>query len=253
MPAEVFYQTLDLGITPKGPGLQRPTSLAFLGQSLLLQTIWERRSGQTGSRWGSLILSQALTSPTSERFLLGRRDHPSVASRLTERALSARLPACTDPARPLDMRETCRYPVGGDQLFVFQFLNSVFSSRNQRGTGSSGFSNDGGNGLRSPVGCQPLLFGTTRIRWGVGVRYNTPVGGPFRFDIGRNLKPGNGSEGYPVLHHPGTGVFEVRDYSFGAAMAWKRKTRLDRNKFCSSDHRPSWITGLCRVPHSKVS
>jgi outer membrane protein insertion porin family len=77
-----FYQTLDLGITPTALGSNAKAPITnHLG----------RRSGQTGSRWGSLILSQVLTSQPANASSREARP-PSVAFRLTEPALSARCP-----------------------------------------------------------------------------------------------------------------------------------------------------------------
>ena len=179
-----FYQTLDLGITPKALG-SNANFARLLGQSSYYKpfgkTVWANRI--------TLGLAHSFTSgdvPTSERFFSGGettlRGFP-----INGAGPQRTVPACTDPAVP----STCvnlEVPVGGDQLFVF---NSEFRfplGIIKEGLGAAVFY-DGGN-VYGPVGVSHFIRDYTNTI-GVGLRYNTPVG-PVRFDIGRNLNPVTG-------------------------------------------------------------
>src|SRR5882724_3802257 len=178
-----FYQTLDLGITPKALG-SSANFARFLGQSSYYKafgpTIWANRI--------TLGLAKAFGNsdvPTSESFFSGGettlRGFP-IDGAGPQRAV----PACSNPADP----STCvnlQVPVGGRQLFI---LNSEFRFPLgiKEGLGAAVFY-DGGN-VYGPVGVSHFIPDYTNTV-GVGVRYNTPVG-PVRFDIGRNLNPVTG-------------------------------------------------------------
>jgi outer membrane protein insertion porin family len=178
-----FYQTLDLGITPKGLGSN--TNFArFLGQSSYYKpfgkTIWANRI--------TLGLAHSFASsdvPTSERFFSGGettlRGFP-----INGAGPQRTVPACSNPAVP----STCvnlQVPVGGDQLFIFN-SEFRFPLGIKEGLGAAVFY-DGGN-VYGPIGVSHFIRDYTNTV-GVGLRYNTPVG-PVRFDIGRNLNPAMG-------------------------------------------------------------
>ena len=178
-----FYQTLDLGITPKALGSN--TNFArFLGQSSYYKpfgkTVWANRI--------TLGLAKSFASsdvPTSERFFSGGettlRGFP-----INGAGPQRTVPACTNPSVP----STCvnlEIPVGGDQLFMFN-SEFRFPLGIKEGLGAAVFY-DGGN-VYGPIGVSHFIRDYTNTV-GVGLRYATPVG-PVRFDIGRNLNPVTG-------------------------------------------------------------
>jgi outer membrane protein insertion porin family len=178
-----FYQTLDLGITPKALGSNADFA-RFLGQSSYYKpfgkTIWANRI--------TLGLAHSFAStdvPTSERFFSGGettlRGFP-----INGAGPQRTVPACSNPAVP----STCvnlQVPVGGDQLFIFN-SEFRFPLGIKEGLGAAVFY-DGGN-VYGPVGVSHFIRDYTNTV-GVGLRYATPVG-PVRFDIGRNLNPVKG-------------------------------------------------------------
>jgi outer membrane protein insertion porin family len=178
-----FYQTLDLGITPKALG-SSANFARFLGQSSYYRsfgpTVWANRI--------TLGLAKAFGNsdvPTSESFFSGGettlRGFP-----INGAGPQRTVPACGNPADPA----TCvnlQVPVGGRQLFI---LNSElrFPLGIKEGLGAAVFY-DGGNVYRAINISHFIQDYTNTI--GVGLRYKTPVG-PIRFDIGRNLNPVTG-------------------------------------------------------------
>jgi outer membrane protein insertion porin family len=178
-----FYQTLDLGITPKALG-SNANFARFLGQGSYYKpfgkTVWANRI--------TLGLAHSFRSddvPTSERFFSGGettlRGFP-----INGAGPQRTVPACTNPAVP----STCvnlQVPVGGDQLFMFN-SEFRFPLGIKEGLGAAVFY-DGGN-VYGPVGVSHFIRDYTNTV-GVGLRYNTPVG-PVRVDIGRNLNPVTG-------------------------------------------------------------
>jgi outer membrane protein insertion porin family len=178
-----FYQTVDLGITPKALGSN--TNFArLLGQSSyykpLGKTVWANRV--------TLGLAKSFASsnvPTSERFFSGGettlRGFP-----INGAGPQRTVPACSNPSVP----STCvnlRVPVGGNELFMFN-SEFRFPLGIKQGLGAAVFY-DGGN-VYGPIGVSHFIQNYTNTV-GVGVRYATPVG-PVRFDIGRNLNPVTG-------------------------------------------------------------
>jgi outer membrane protein insertion porin family len=176
-----FYQTLDLGITPKALG-SNANFARLLGQSSYYKpfgpTVWANRV--------TLGLAKAFGNgsdvPTSERFFSGGettlRGFP-----INGAGPQRTVPACSNPADP----STCvnlQVPIGGRQLFI---LNSElrFPLGIKEGLGAAVFY-DGGN-VYGPIGISRFIQDYTNTI-GVGLRYKTPVG-PIRFDIGRNLNP----------------------------------------------------------------
>ncbi len=178
-----FYQTLDLGITPKALG-SSANFVRFLGQSSYYKpfgpTVWANRI--------TLGLAKAFGNsfvPTSESFFSGGettlRGFP-INGAGPQRAV----PACSNPADP----STCvnlLVPTGGRQLFIFN-SELRFPLGIKEGLGAAVFY-DGGNVYRAINISHFLQDYTNTI--GVGLRYKTPVG-PIRFDIGRNLNPVTG-------------------------------------------------------------
>jgi outer membrane protein insertion porin family len=178
-----FYETLDLGITPKALGSN--TNFArFLGQGSYYKpfgkTVWANRItlGLVKSFAGSDI-------PTSERFFSGGettlRGFP-----INGAGPQRTVPACSNPAVP----STCvnlQVPVGGGQLFIFN-SELRFPLGIKEGLGAAVFY-DGGN-VYGPIGVSQFIRDYTNTV-GVGLRYATPVG-PVRIDIGRNLNPARG-------------------------------------------------------------
>jgi outer membrane protein assembly factor BamA len=179
-----FYQTLDLGITPKALG-SNFNFARFLGQSSYYKpfgpTVWANRI--------TLGLAKAFGNssdvPTSELFFSGGettlRGFP-----IDGAGPQRTVPACSNPADP----STCvnlQVPIGGRQLFI---LNSElrFPLGIKEGLGAAVFY-DGGN-VYGPIGISRFIQDYTNTI-GVGLRYKTPVG-PIRFDIGRNLNPVTG-------------------------------------------------------------
>lgn len=178
-----FYQTLDLGITPKALG-SNANFARFLGQSSYYKpfgpTVWANRI--------TLGLAKAVGNsdvPTSESFFSGGettlRGFP-----INGAGPQRTVPACSNPADP----STClnlQVPIGGRQLFI---LNSElrFPLGIKEGLGAAVFY-DGGNVYRAINVSHFVQDYTNTI--GVGLRYKTPVG-PIRFDIGRNLNPVTG-------------------------------------------------------------
>ena len=178
-----FYETLDLGITPKALGSN--TNFArFLGQGSYYKpfgkTVWANRItlGLVKSFAGSDV-------PTSERFFSGGettlRGFP-----INGAGPQRTVPACSNPAVP----STCvnlQVPVGGGQLFIFN-SELRFPLGIKEGLGAAVFY-DGGN-VYGPIGVSQFIRDYTNTV-GVGLRYATPVG-PVRIDIGRNLNPARG-------------------------------------------------------------
>ncbi|PYU08358.1 MAG: hypothetical protein DMG34_02035 [Acidobacteria bacterium] len=178
-----FYQTLDLGITPKALG-SSANFARFLGQSSYYKpfgaTVWANRI--------TLGLAKAFGNsdvPTSEGFFSGGettlRGFP-----INGAGPQRTVPACSNPADP----STCvnlEVPIGGRQLFI---LNSElrFPLGIKEGLGAAVFY-DGGNVYRAINISRFIQDYTNTI--GMGLRYKTPVG-PIRFDIGRNLNPVTG-------------------------------------------------------------
>ena len=178
-----FYQTLDLGITPKALG-SSVNFARFLGQSSYYRpfgpTVWANRI--------TLGLAKAFGNsdvPTSESFFSGGettlRGFP-----INGAGPQRTVPACSNPADPA----TCvnlLVPTGGRQLFIFN-SELRFPLGIKEGLGAAVFY-DGGNVYRAINISHFLQDYTNTI--GVGLRYKTPVG-PIRFDIGRNLNPVTG-------------------------------------------------------------
>jgi outer membrane protein insertion porin family len=178
-----FYQTLDLGITPKALG-SSANFARFLGQSSYYKpfgpTVWANRI--------TLGLAKAFGNsdvPTSESFFSGGettlRGFP-----INGAGPQRTVPACSNPADP----STCvnlLVPTGGRQLFIFN-SELRFPLRIKEGLGAAVFY-DGGNVYRAINISRFIQDYTNTI--GVGLRYKTPVG-PIRFDIGRNLNPVTG-------------------------------------------------------------
>src|SRR5882724_3231635 len=178
-----FYETLDLGITPKALG-SSANFVRFLGQSSYYKpfgpTVWANRI--------TLGLAKAFGNsfvPTSESFFSGGettlRGFP-----INGAGPQRTVPACSNPADP----STCvnlQVPIGGRQLFI---LNSElrFPLGIKQGLGAAVFY-DGGN-VYSAINISHFIQDYTNTI-GVGLRYKTPVG-PIRFDIGRNLNPVTG-------------------------------------------------------------
>jgi outer membrane protein insertion porin family len=178
-----FYETLDLGITPKALG-SSANFARFLGQSSYYKpfgkTVWANRI--------TLGLAKSFASsdvPTSERFFSGGettlRGFP-----INGAGPQRTVPACSNAAVP----STCvnlQVPVGGNQLFIFN-SEFRFPLGIKEGLGAAVFY-DGGN-VYGPIGISHFIRDYTNTV-GVGLRYATPVG-PVRFDIGRNLNPVTG-------------------------------------------------------------
>ena len=178
-----FYETLDLGITPKALGASASFA-RFVGQASYYKpfgkTVWANRItlGLAEGFGGSAV-------PTSERFFSGGettlRGFP-----INGAGPQRTVPACSNPAVP----STCvnlQVPVGGDQLFIFN-SELRFPLRIKEGLGAAVFY-DGGN-VYGPISFSTFIRDYTNTV-GVGLRYATPVG-PIRFDIGRNLNPVKG-------------------------------------------------------------
>jgi outer membrane protein insertion porin family len=178
-----FYQTVDLGITPKFLG-SNANFARLLGQSAyykpLGKTVWANRI--------TLGLAKSYGSsdvPTSERFFSGGettlRGFP-----INGAGPQRTVPACTNPSVPSSC-VNLQLPVGGDQLFI---LNSEFRFPLgiKEGLGAAVFY-DGGN-VYGPIGVSHFIRDYTNTV-GVGLRYATPVG-PVRLDVGRNLNPVTG-------------------------------------------------------------
>jgi len=179
-----FYETLDLGITPKALG-SNANFARFLGQASYYksfgQIVWANRI--------TLGLAKSFADnndvPTSERFFSGGettlRGFP-----INGAGPQRTVPACSNPNVP----STCvnlQVPVGGDQLFMFN-SEFRFPLRIKEGLGAAVFY-DGGNVYSSISISQFVRDYTNTV--GVGLRYKTPIG-PIRFDIGRNLNPVKG-------------------------------------------------------------
>lgn len=179
-PHNGFYQTLDLGITPKALG----SSVNFgrlVGQFAsyhpLGPIVWANsfRLGLAKPFAGSRV-------PTSERFFAGGgntlRGFP-----LNGAGPQRTVPVCTDPNNPA----TCTnitVPVGGNQLFI---LNSEIRYPVPIISNLGGVVfYDGGN-VYSNINLRQFIDSYTSTV-GVGLRYATPVG-PVRIDVGRNLNP----------------------------------------------------------------
>ena len=178
-----FYETLDLGITPKALG-SHANFARFLGQSSYYKPfgkmVWANRI--------TLGLAKSFGSgdvPTSERFFSGGettlRGFP-----INGAGPQRTVPACSNPNNP----STCvnlQVPVGGRQLFIFN-SEFRFPLGIKEGLGAAVFY-DGGN-VYGPIGVSHFVRDYTNTV-GAGLRYSTPVG-PVRFDIGRNLNPVTG-------------------------------------------------------------
>ena len=182
-----FYQTVDLGITPRALG-SNANFARLLAQSSYYKPWWK-------TVWANRItigMAKSFASsdvPTSERFFSGGettlRGFP-----INGAGPQRTVPACGNPADP----STCvniRVPVGGDQLFVF---NSEFRFPLGipidlvKNLGAAVFY-DGGN-VYGHVGFKGFIQNYSNTV-GFGFRYPTPVG-PIRIDIGHNLNPVSG-------------------------------------------------------------
>ncbi|HXN21834.1 MAG TPA: POTRA domain-containing protein [Candidatus Dormibacteraeota bacterium] len=174
-----FYQTLDVGLTPKALG-SSSNFVHFLGQAAYYRkvrtsTVWANslRLGLAKPFAGSFI-------PLSERFFSGGatslRGFP-INGAGPQREVSV----CNKPS---DLK-TCfpvRVPVGGNMLFI---LNSElrFPLGIKKGLGGVAFY-DGGN-VYDRISIKRWMDEYTNTI-GFGLRYATPVG-PVRFDIARRL------------------------------------------------------------------
>lgn len=175
-----FYQTLDLGLTPRAFG-SNTNFIRFLGQNSYYKPlgplVWANRI-----EWGAAKAFAGDHVPTSERFFSGGetslRGFP-----INGAGPQRTVPACAQPNNPA----TCtniRVPFGGNQLFI---LNSEmrFPLYIMKSLGGAVFY-DGGN-VYNAINVRQLVRNYTNTV-GFGLRYATPVG-PVRFDIGRNLNP----------------------------------------------------------------
>jgi outer membrane protein assembly factor BamA len=166
-----FYQTLDLGITPKALG-SNANFARFLGQASYYKPfgkmVWANRI--------TLGLAKSFSStdvPTSERFFSGGettlRGFP-----INGAGPQRTVPACSNP----NDASTCvnlQVPVGGDQLFIFN-SEFRFPLGIKEGVGAAVFY-DGGN-VYGPISISDFALAlatsleTTRTRqgWGLGTK-----------------------------------------------------------------------------------
>jgi outer membrane protein insertion porin family len=176
-----FYETLDLGITPKALG-SSANFARVLGQSSYYQPFGKNLVWANRITLGFLKSFAGSSVPTSERFFSGGE------TTLRGFSINAAGPQRTVRAcAKLAVPSTCvnlQVPIGGNQLFV---LNSEwrFPLGIKENLGGVVFY-DGGNVYRA-VNLNDFVRNYTNTV-GVGVRYSTPVG-PIRVDIGRNLNP----------------------------------------------------------------
>ena len=177
-----FFQTLDLGISPKLMG-STDNFARFFGQTAYYRQmtpwlVWANdvRVGLVNSFAGSHV-------PISERFFSGGADSLR-GFPLNGAGPQVQATLCTKVNDPTSCTEKITAPSGGRQLFI---INSEgrFPLPIYKGLGGVLFY-DGGN-VYSNIGFSHF-FSNYSNTVGVGLRYQTPVG-PVRIDVGRNLNP----------------------------------------------------------------
>jgi outer membrane protein insertion porin family len=176
-----FYQTADLGISPKLTGSSN-SLVRFLGQTAYYREVKPWMVWANNVRLGMVKAFAGSHVPLSERFFAGGADSLRGFS-LNEAGPSAAALLCTseDPS-------TCTYkirvPAGGHELFIWN-SEGRFALPLKKGLGGVIFY-DGGN-VYDRIGFSRFLTDYSNSA-GFGLRYNTPVG-PLRIDLGRNLNP----------------------------------------------------------------
>ncbi len=177
-----FFQTVDLGVSPKLIG-SSDNVIRFFGQTAYYRQlkpwmVWANnvRLGLVGSFAGSHV-------PISQLFFSGGSDSLrgfplNSAGPQTTAAL------CTQENDPSTCTALIRVPTGGRQLFIFN-SEGRFPIPLKKGLSGVVFY-DGGN-VYNHIGFSGFFSGYSNTV-GLGLRYQTPVG-PVRIDIGHNLNP----------------------------------------------------------------
>jgi outer membrane protein assembly factor BamA len=177
-----FFQTLDLGISPKLMG-STDNFARFFGQTAYYRQmtpwlVWANdvRVGLVNSFSGSHV-------PISERFFSGGADSLR-GFPLNGAGPQVQATLCSKANDPTTCTAKITAPSGGRQLFI---INSEgrFPLPIYKGLGGVLFY-DGGN-VYSNIGFSHF-FSNYSNTVGVGLRYQTPVG-PVRIDVGQNLNP----------------------------------------------------------------
>ena len=177
-----FFQTFDLGISPKLMG-STDNFARFFGQTAYYRQmnpwlVWANdvRVGLVSSFAGSHV-------PIAERFFSGGADSLR-GFPLNGAGPQVQATLCTKASDPTSCTAQITAPSGGRQLFI---INSEgrFPLPIYKGLGGVLFY-DGGN-VYSNIGFSHF-FSNYSNTVGVGLRYQTPVG-PVRIDVGRNLNP----------------------------------------------------------------
>jgi len=178
-----FFQSLDLGISPKAFG-STDNFARFFGQTAYYRQmtpwmVWanEVRIGLVDSFAGSHV-------PISERFFSGGADSLRGYA-LNEAGPQVVATLCTKANVPATCTATISAPAGGHQLFIFNSEGRFPLTVIYKNLGGALFY-DGGN-VYSNIGFGHF-FRDYSNTVGFGLRYNTPVG-PIRIDVGRNLNP----------------------------------------------------------------
>lgn len=177
-----FFQTLDLGISPKGIG-STDNFARFFGQSAYYRQmnrwmVWANnvRLGLVDSFAGSHV-------PISERYFSGGADSLR-GFPLNGAGPQVQATLCTKVNEPATCTTRITAPAGGYQLFIFN-SEGRFPLPIYKGLGGVVFY-DGGN-VYNRIGFSRFFADYTNSA-GLGLRYQTPVG-PIRIDVGRNLSP----------------------------------------------------------------
>ncbi len=177
-----FFQTIDLGISPRALG-SSDNFVRFFGQTAYYRQmnpwlVWANnvRVGLVSSFAGSHV-------PISERFFSGGADSLR-GFPLNSAGPQIQATLCTKANDPTTCTAEITAPEGGHQLFIVN-SEARFPLPVYKNLGAVVFY-DGGN-VYSNIGFSHF-FSDYSNTVGLGLRYQTPVG-PVRIDIGQNLNP----------------------------------------------------------------
>ena len=178
-----FFQTVDLGISPKSFG-SSDNFARFFGQNAYYREmtpwmVWANdvRVGLVDSFAGSHV-------PISEEFFSGGADSLR-GFPLNEAGPQIPAKLCTKANDEASCTATILAPTGGHQLFIFNSEGRFPLTVIYKNLGGALFY-DGGN-VYTNIGFSHF-FSNYSNTVGIGLRYQTPVG-PIRIDVGQNLNP----------------------------------------------------------------
>ena len=178
-----FYETVDLGISPKVFG-SSDNFARFYGQTAYYRQVTPWMVWANDARLGLVDSFAGSHVPISELYFSGG------ANSLRGFPLNGAGPQvlatiCTKPNDPASCTQEITAPSGGHQLFIFNTEGRFPLSMIYKNLGGAVFY-DGGN-VYSHIGFSQFFSGFSNTI-GIGLRYETPVG-PIRIDVGQNLNP----------------------------------------------------------------